>query len=96
MAVSLKAVGILQGGPIEERKRQRLTLGRITDLSKSTISFHPIVKVNHLKVPSISGEDTRAAKERTVTEFAGLFPIEEDILPNSAGLKLFRAFTCSY
>lgn len=55
-------------------------MGGMTTLSKSTISlFVQLLKGNHLKVPSISGEDTKAAKARAL--MAGLFPTEEDIYP---------------
>lgn len=45
--------------------------------------FHPIVKINLIKVPDISGENTRSAKVRTLKEFTGLFLIKVGICPQT-------------
>lgn len=54
-------------------------VGGLTSLGKSTISVLPNCKRKSSKSQSISGEGTKAARERTQRELAGLFPIKGDI-----------------
>lgn len=68
------------GEAVEEERG--FQFGGMTEFEqKHNVFFHLIVKINSIKAPDISGENTRAAKVRTLKEFTGLFPIKGDICP---------------